>query len=127
LEYLGCATSIENGDIEATALSLRALQLYRLEGRRVEFERRVQSAGQWLAKANAGNTSDQNWKLLGLFWAKADPKLVKEAPLAVLRNQRADGGGAQLSGLQRDAYYQGPYRRYVNLALKFHSAPKGRQ
>jgi ankyrin repeat protein len=98
---------IENGDIQATALSLRALQLYQLEGRRGEFKTRVQRAAQWLAAANAENTSDENWKLLGLFWAKANPKLVNEAAWAVLRNQQADGGWAQLSGLQTDAYATG--------------------
>ncbi|HEY1214926.1 MAG TPA: ankyrin repeat domain-containing protein [Bryobacteraceae bacterium] len=98
---------IENGDIQATALSLRALQLYPLEGRRVELETRMQKASQWLATANAENSSDQNWKLLGLFWAKADSKLVKEAAAAILRKQRADGGWAQLSSLQTDAYATG--------------------
>ena len=65
---------IEYGDIQATALSLRALELYRMEGRRAEFEARVRKAGTWLAKANPESASDENWKLLGLFWSKADSR-----------------------------------------------------
>jgi ankyrin repeat protein len=57
---------IEYGDIQATALSLRGLELYQIEGRRAEFETRIHKAGAWLAKANSESASDENWKLLGL-------------------------------------------------------------
>ncbi|HTF71849.1 MAG TPA: ankyrin repeat domain-containing protein [Edaphobacter sp.] len=98
---------IEYGDIQATALSLRALELYRIEGRRSEFETRVRKAGAWLAKANPGGASDENWKLLGLFWSKAGPEQIAQSARLVLNHQRADGGWAQLPGLGSDAYATG--------------------
>jgi ankyrin repeat protein len=98
---------IEYGDIQATALCLRALQLYPLQGRQAEFEARVQKAGQWLANTHPESTSDLNWKLLGLFWSKADARLIAQAAQPILRNQRGDGGWAQLPGLSTDAYATG--------------------
>ena len=98
---------IEYGDIQATALSLRALELYRIEGRRAEFEARVRKAGMWLAKANPEGASDENAKLLGLFSSKADAERLAQSAQQVLNHQRADGSWAQLSGLDGDAYATG--------------------
>lgn len=95
---------IEYGDIQAAALSLRALELHQIEGRRAEFETRVRKAGMWLAKANPQGASDENAKLLGLFWSKADPERLAQSAQQVLSHQRADGSWAQLPGLDGDAY-----------------------
>ncbi len=98
---------IEYGDIQATALSLRALQLYQIEGRRAEFESRVRKAGAWLAKTNPEGASDENAKLLGLFWSKTDSRQLAESARQILSHQRADGSWAQLPGLEGDAYATG--------------------
>lgn len=98
---------IEYGDIQATALSLRALQLYQIEGRRAEFEARVRKAGAWLAKTNPEGASDENARLLGLFWSKTHSKQLAESARQVLNHQRADGSWAQLPGLDGDAYATG--------------------
>jgi hypothetical protein len=98
---------IEYGDIQATTLSLRALELYQIEGRRSEFEARVRKAGAWLAKAKAESAADESLKLLGLFWSKADPERIAQSVRQVLNHQRADGSWAQLPGLDGDAYATG--------------------
>jgi ankyrin repeat protein len=98
---------IEYGDIQATALSLRALELYQIEGRRAEFEARVRKAGMWLAKANPEGASDENAKLVGLFWSKVDSRQLAQSARQVLSHQRADGSWAQLPGLDGDAYATG--------------------
>jgi squalene cyclase len=61
----------------------------------------------WLAKANADGASDENAKLLGLFWSKVNPDQLKQTARQVLSHQRADGSWAQLPGLDGDAYATG--------------------
>lgn len=98
---------IEYGDIQATALSVRGLRLYEIEGRRTEFEARIRKAGAWLARTNPEGASDENWKLLGLFWSKSDHERLAQSAHQILSHQRADGGWAQLPGLASDAYATG--------------------
>lgn len=98
---------IEYGDIQATALSIRGLTLYSIEARRSEFESRIRKAGAWLAKTNPEGASDENWKLLGMFWSKSNPDRVAQSARQILSHQRPDGGWAQLPGLASDAYATG--------------------
>jgi squalene cyclase len=98
---------IEYGDIQATALCLRAIQIYAPPGRRAEYNSRIRKAGQWLTAANAENTTDENWRALGLFWSRAGTLSLNEAIQQILSHQREDGGWAQLPGLQSDAYATG--------------------
>jgi ankyrin repeat protein len=98
---------IEYGDIQSTALSLRALQLYQFGGRRPEFEARIRKAGKWLTAAKPENSLDENWKLLGLFWSRADSQRLAQTARLIASHQRPDGGWAQLRGLNSDAYATG--------------------
>jgi len=98
---------IEYGDIQPTALSLHALQLYSLPGRSDEFRTRIWKAARWLATAIPASTEDENMRLLGLAWAKADAHFVRCAAQRLLNEQRADGGWAQLPTLGSDAYATG--------------------
>lgn len=98
---------IQSSDIQATALSLRALQLYALEGRREEYQFRIAKAGKWLSHAIPSSTEDENMRILGITWAKTDPKLVHEMAQRLIGEQRPDGGWAQLATLESDAYATG--------------------
>ena len=71
------------------------------------MDARVRKAGLWLAKADPTGASDENWKLLGLFWSKADSQRIAQAGRQVLDHQLANGGWAQLPGLGADAYATG--------------------
>ena len=46
-------------------------------------------------------------RLFGLAWSKADAKHIEQAAAELLAQQRADGGWAQLSGMESDAYATG--------------------
>lgn len=93
---------IESSTISATALSLRALQVYGKEP-----EPRVAKAREWLRTAPALTGEERAMKLLGLAWAKADKDSLREAAQELLREQRPDGGWAQLGTLESDAYATG--------------------
>ena len=93
---------IEAGAFTATALSLRALQLYGSND-----EERIGRASQWLRAATPRTTEEHAMQLLGLAWAKAPADAVRTSADALLREQRPDGGWAQLPTVETDAYATG--------------------
>jgi hypothetical protein len=93
---------IEASAITATALSVRALQLY---GRGQED--RINRAAVWLRAATPRTTEDRAMQLLGLTWVKAPAEDIRTSMQALLKAQRQDGGWAQLSTLETDAYATG--------------------
>ncbi|MBY0505117.1 MAG: ankyrin repeat domain-containing protein [Bryobacteraceae bacterium] len=90
---------IESSDITATALSLRALQLYGQEPAAA-----VTRARDWLLQTKPCSNEDRVMQLLGLAWAQAD---VEPFAQALLSAQQPDGGWAQLATLETDAYATG--------------------
>ncbi len=93
---------MESSDFTATALSIRALQLY---GKQPEVQ--VAQAREWLESAKPETNEDQAMRLLGLSWAKAGSKHLQSAARALLAEQRPEGGWAQTRTLQSDAYATG--------------------
>jgi hypothetical protein len=93
---------IESSVFTATALSVRALQVY---GKDVDHA--VERARNWLERAQPQTTEDRAMKLLGLRWTKADRKAIESAAGRLLAEQRADGGWGQLTTLESDAYATG--------------------
>jgi len=98
---------LDQGDITATALSMRALQLYPLPGRQAEFTRRIGRARQWLESAEPHTMQDRVFQLLGMVWAKSNAAAIRRAGKVLLSLQKADGGWAPLPGLDSDAYATG--------------------
>ena len=98
---------IEYSPFTGTALGLRALQLYGPPAKRKEFETRVAKARHWLEQNTPRDNEGRTFRLLGLGWAGASENILKEAVDALIRNQHADGGWAQLPGLESDAYATG--------------------
>ncbi len=93
---------IESSVFTATALSVRALQVY---GKDVDHA--VERARNWLERAQPQTTEDRAMQLLGLRWTKADRKAIESAAGRLLAEQRADGGWGQLTTLESDAYATG--------------------
>ena len=120
---------IEASDITATALSLRALQLYGGDGKRVT------RAAEWLATREPRSTEERVMQLLGLYWSQADRTLIGERAEKLLAAQLPGGGWSQCDTPEPDAYATGqslfalfsagilkpadaPYRKGVDYLLR---------
>ena len=98
---------LEDSEFTATAVTIRTLQLYTPPNRRIEARRRIERARQWLATASKRSSEDRAMTLFGLRWAEAPARQIDAAREAILRDQREDGGWAQISTRQSDAYATG--------------------
>ncbi len=83
---------IESNDIEVTAVSMRALQVFGPAPQRAEYVAAVDRAREWLVNASATATEERAFRLLGLFWAGASADAIRTAARELLATQRADGG-----------------------------------
>lgn len=98
---------LEHGDIQATAMAVRSMTLYPLEGRKAEMEERIARARKWLLAAVPKSTEDYTMRLLGLAWSGAPRTAVERAARDLAGLQRANGGWAQETWLEPDAYATG--------------------
>jgi ankyrin repeat protein/mono/diheme cytochrome c family protein len=98
---------IESSDVEVTAVSMRALQLYAPASQRPAYDAAVRRAADWLGHASPRTVEDRAFQLLGLSWANADRAARSRAARALLAEQRPDGGWAPLPTLGSDAYSTG--------------------
>ncbi len=98
---------IESNDIEVTAVSLRALQLYAPQANRAEYTRAIGRARDWLASAKGEVTEERAFRLLGLAWAEAGTEKLSTAARELLALQRSDGSWSQEPSLESDSYATG--------------------
>jgi ankyrin repeat protein len=90
-----------------TALCMRSLQLYAPKTDKAAFDKPVQLAAAWMAKAEPKSMEDRVWKLQGLAWAGGYKDIVAKTLHELTALQRPDGGWAQTSGRASDAYETG--------------------
>ena len=98
---------IESNDIEVTAVSMRALQMYAPKPYRQEFLEAVGRARNWLATARAEATEERAFRVLGLSWADAGKPIIDSAVRELIAAQQSDGGWAQVPTMTSDAYATG--------------------
>lgn len=98
---------IESNDIEVTAVSLRALQVFAPPSRRAEYQSAIDRARVWLESAHGDTTEERAFRLFGLTWAKASSAAIAKAADELVALQRPDGGWAQESGMESDSYATG--------------------
>jgi ankyrin repeat protein len=98
---------IESSDIQVTATALRSLQVYAPKQDRALFDKNIRAATAWLESTAPRTTEDRAFQLLGLGWARAGKPAIQRAAQALVSEQRADGGWAQLPSMSSDAYATG--------------------
>ncbi len=98
---------LEFGDIQATAMAIRSMTLYPMAGRQAEMEERIARARKWLINAAPKSTEDYTMRMLGLQWSNAPRAIVLKAARELAGLQRGNGGWAQESWLEPDAYATG--------------------
>ena len=92
--------------ITAAAVGLRGLQVYGDRGSPGD-RRAIAKARDYLLAAKPTNSEELTFRLLGLSWANASAPRRRAAFDALLSQQRADGGWAQLPYRESDAYATG--------------------
>ena len=98
---------LEYSPVSATAVAIRALDLYGFSSRRKEFTARIANAVAWLAKKHPAASEESAMRLLGLVWGRASRAAIGDAANRLASVQRPDGGWAQLPALESDAYATG--------------------
>ena len=98
---------LEASHFNATALSLRGLQLYAPKGRSEAVKQQIAKARQWLTQASPQTNEDSAFHLFGLHWSGADKAVKQKSAANLLAQQRSDGGWAQLATMQSDAFATG--------------------
>ena len=98
---------IESSEIEVTALSMRALQLYAPAADRAAYQESIARAASWLQGAQPRSNEDHAFRLFGLAWSNAGKAAIDAEAQALVAGQRKDGGWAQIPTLGSDAYATG--------------------
>ncbi len=98
---------LEDSEVTATAVTIRALRLFPIPERQAEIDARIAGARVWLTRAAPETMEDRTLQLLGLAWAGATPSELKTQADALVGEQRADGGWAQIATRGSDAYATG--------------------
>ena len=98
---------IEISEIQVTAISLRALQVYGIKAQREAYDKAIQSAAAWIANAEPHDTQERAFRLLALTWTGARRDVIQSAARDLIASQRSDGGWSQTGTLESDAYATG--------------------
>jgi len=93
--------------IGQTVEAMRGLQLYAPGVDKAAYDRAIQLASSWLAKAQPTNNEDRGYRLLGLAWAGKDKDATQRAMRELLAKQRPDGGWSDLDSMPGSAFATG--------------------
>ena len=91
----------------ATAISLKAVQLYAHPSQKADIAARVALARAWLLSHQPRVTEERSFQLLGASWAGADQPTLQKMAGGLKAAQLADGGWSSLDGRSSDAYSTG--------------------
>jgi hypothetical protein len=98
---------MSSNDVTATALSIHAIKSYGWQGRKDEFGASIERARRWFWRVKPETNEEAIFQLLGLHWAGEPVEKLSYVAKSLLQEQRKDGGWAQLTTLESDAYATG--------------------
>jgi ankyrin repeat protein len=90
--------------ITATAIAIRAIQLFGHPSLAADTRARVSRARDWLASQTPRDNEERASQLLALKWGGANAAAIDTAGKSLLRVQQSDGGWNFRDGLGSDAY-----------------------
>jgi ankyrin repeat protein len=93
--------------VSATAIALRAIQLYHHASLANDTQNRVDRSRAWLASQQPRNTEERSYQLFGLYWAGAAKSDLANRAAQLAATQQADGGWKSVNGRPSDAYSTG--------------------
>jgi ankyrin repeat protein len=91
----------------ATAISLRAIQLYAHPSQQADVAARAARARAWLLSHQPRATEERVYQLLGAQWAGADQAAIQKMAVELKAAQQADSGWTSQDGRPSDAYSTG--------------------
>ncbi len=94
-------------DFTTTFVALRGLNAFGTAEQKPKIEARARTVRQWALSATPDHTEDCVFRLRLLRYVEADEEAVGKAAAELLQLQRTDGGWAQTSEMQSDAYATG--------------------
>jgi|688.fasta_scaffold310693_1 hypothetical protein len=85
-------------------LALRALRVWGSPKLKNEIEERTKKSAAWIFDTAPKTNEDQVFQLLAFSELKADKTIIEKSAKALIAKQKADGGWAQLEGMDSDPY-----------------------
>src|SRR5579872_696215 len=93
--------------ITATAVAVRAIQLYHHASLAADTETRIGRARAWLVAQQPHDTEERTFQLFGLSWAGASKQDLGKRAADLAATQQSDGGWKSVNGRPSDAYSTG--------------------
>jgi ankyrin repeat protein len=91
----------------ATAVALRAIQLYSHQSQKADVQERTARALAWLLSHEPRCTEERVGQLRGAYWAGADSAAIQKIAAGLKASQGPDGGWNSIAGRPSDAYSTG--------------------
>src|SRR5215831_12407427 len=95
-----------SGYISTTVLAMRALQLYAPKTDKEAYDKSIEMASAWIAKATPTVDEDRVWRLIGLVWA-GKKAAAQKAMSEIVALQRPDGGWSDMASMESTSYATG--------------------
>jgi ankyrin repeat protein len=113
----------------ATAVALRAIQLYGHPSQKADIQARAERARSWLLSHQPHATEERVYQLMGARWAGADQATLQKLAAELKATQQPDGGWNSLDGRASDAYSTGQVLLALNeaggMAITDHAWQRG--